>query len=157
MIDRAKGEDIPRILELLVQVNMVHHNGRPDLFKGPTTKYNADELKTLLADDQRPVFVYRDDSGRVLGYAFCILKEVRGDQLMQDIRTLYIDDLCVDENCRGQGVGSALYRHVLDYARQERCYNVTLNVWSLNAPAMAFYQKCGLKPQKVEMETILGE
>ena len=140
MIGRAKGEDIPRILELLVQVNMVHHNGRPDLFKGPTTKYNADELKTLLADDQRPVFVYRDESGRVLGYAFCILKEVRGDQLMQDIRTLYIDDLCVDENCRGRGVGSALYRHVLDYARQERCYNVTLNVWSLNAPAMAFYQ-----------------
>ena len=157
MIDRAKGEDIPRILELLVQVNMVHHNGRPDLFKGPTTKYNADELKTLLADDQRPVFVYRDESGQVLGYAFCILKEVRGDQLMQDIRTLYIDDLCVDENCRGRGVGSALYRHVLDYARQERCYNVTLNVWSLNAPAMAFYQKCGLKPQKVGMETILGE
>ena len=156
MIDRAKGEDIPRILELLVQVNMVHHNGRPDLFKGPTTKYNADELKTLLADDQRPVFVYRDESGRVLGYAFCILKEVRGDQLMQDIRTLYIDDLCVDENCRGRGVGSALYRHVLDYARQERCYNVTLNVWSLNAPAMAFYQKCGLKPQKVGMEAVLG-
>ena len=80
MIDRAKGEDIPRILELLVQVNMVHHNGRPDLFKGPTTKYNADELKTLLADDQRPVFVYRDESGRVLGYAFCILKEVRGER-----------------------------------------------------------------------------
>ena len=156
MIDRAKGEDVPRILELLVQVNMVHHNGRPDLFKGPTTKYNADELKTLLADDQRPVFVYRDESGRVLGYAFCILKEVRGDQLMQDIRTLYIDDLCVDENCRGQGVGSALYRHVLDYARQERCYNVTLNVWSLNAPAMACYQKCGLKPQKVGMEAVLG-
>ena len=155
MIGRAEGADIPRILELLTQVNMVHHNGRPDLFKGPTTKYSGEELATLLRDDQRPVFVYRDEAGRVLGYAFCVMNEVRGDRLMQDIRTLYIDDLCVDENVRGQGIGQALYRYVLDHAREQGCYNVTLNVWSLNAPAMRFYEKCGLRPQKVGMETIL--
>ena len=155
MIERATAADIPRILELLVQVCMVHHKGRPDLFKGPATKYSAEQLKTLLEDASRPVFVYRDDAGQILGYAFCIMKETRGDRLMQDIRTLYIDDLCVDEACRGLGVGGALYRYVLDYARQENCYNVTLNVWSLNAPAMEFYRKCGLKPQKVGMETIL--
>ena len=155
MIERAKRGDIPRVLELLVQVNMVHHNGRPDLFKGPTTKYSAEELETLFGDARRPVFVYRDDAGRILGYAFCVLNEVCGDQLMQDIKTLYIDDLCVDENVRGRGIGKALYEYVLDYARGEGCYNVTLNVWNLNAPAMRFYEKCGLKPQKVGMETIL--
>ena len=155
MIDRANTADIARILELLVQVCMVHHAGRPDLFKGPATKYSAEDLEELLADDLKPVFVYRDDGGRILGYAFCIMKDVKGDRLLQDIRTLYIDDLCVDEACRGQGIGSALYQYVLAYARQENCYNVTLNVWSLNAPAMEFYQKCGLKPQKVGMETIL--
>ena len=155
MIDRAKAADIPRILELLVQVNMVHHNGRPDLFKGPTTKYSGDELAELLRDDRRPVFVYRDETGTVLGYAFCVMNEVRGDRLMQDMRTLYIDDLCVDERARGRGIGKALYQYVLGYARESGCYNVTLNVWSLNAPAMKFYEKCGLRPQKVGMETIL--
>lgn len=33
-VRRARTEDIPSILELLLQVDMVHHNGRPDLFKG---------------------------------------------------------------------------------------------------------------------------
>ncbi len=155
MIERAKSGDIPRVLELLTQVNMVHHNGRPDLFRGPTTKYSAEELETLFRDSRRPVFVYRGGTGEILGYAFCVLNEVRGDRLLQDIRTLYIDDLCVDEKVRGQGVGRALYEYVLDYARQEGCYNVTLNVWSLNGPAMKFYEKCGLRPQKVGMETIL--
>ena len=155
MIERANRGDIPRVLELLTQVNMVHHNGRPDIFKGPTTKYSAEELEALFQDGRRPVFVYRDDAGTVLGYAFCVMNEVKDNRLLQDIRTLYIDDLCVDENVRGQGIGSALYQYVLDYARNEGCYNVTLNVWSLNGPAMKFYEKCGLKPQKVGMETIL--
>ena len=155
VIERAKPGDIPRVLELLTQVNMVHHNGRPDLFKGPTTKYSAEELEALFRNDLRPVFVYRDEQGTVLGYAFCVMSEITGDRLMQDIRTLYVDDLCVDESARGRGIGTALWRHVLGHARREGCYNVTLNVWSLNGPAMKFYEKCGLKPQKVGMETIL--
>ena len=155
MIERAKKEDIPRILELLTQVNMVHHNGRPDLFKGPTTKYSAAELSELLEDGSRPVFVFLDDAGRILGYAFCMMNVIRGNRLLQDVKTLYIDDLCVDEAVRGRGVGTSLYRYVLDYARAEGCYNVTLNVWCLNEHALRFYEHCGLKPQKVGMETIL--
>ncbi len=157
MIDRAKPSDIPRILALLTQVNMVHHRGRPDLFKGPTTKYAPDELAALLADETRPVYVYRDADGEVLGYAFCQLSETRDDRLMQDMKTLYIDDLCVDEAARGHGIGTQLYRHVLQEASRRQCYHVTLNVWCLNAPAMKFYEACGLKPQKVVMETILNE
>ncbi|MBQ4435028.1 MAG: GNAT family N-acetyltransferase [Clostridia bacterium] len=155
MIDRATERDIPRLMELLTQVNMVHHRGRPDLFKGPTTKYSESELETLLKDGAKPIFVCRDEAGRALGYAFCVMKEVAGDRLLQDVRTLYIDDLCVDENVRGRGIGRALYEYVLGYARDQGCYNVTLNVWSLNGPAMKFYEKCGLRPQKVGMETIL--
>lgn len=150
----AENRDIPDVLNLLVQVNMVHHNGRPDLFKGPATKYDAGELRAIFADGSRPVFVY-DEDGRVLGYAFCVFQQHVGSQLMTDIKTLYIDDLCVDENQRGKHIGSALYNHVLDFARQSGCYNVTLNVWSCNPGALEFYEKCGLTPQKIGMEKIL--
>ena len=153
-IRRAEDRDIPDVLNLLVQVNMVHHNGRPDLFKGPATKYSAGELQAIFADDGRPVFVY-DEGGHVLGYAFCMFQQHVGSQLMTDIRTLYIDDLCVDENQRGKHIGSALYDHVLVFARQNGCYNVTLNVWSCNPGALKFYEKCGLSPQKIGMEKIL--
>ena len=154
-VRRAVGADIPAIMDLLVQVNMVHHNGRPDLFKGPTTKYTPEELRDILSDEDAPVFVCVDDEDRVLGHGFCMVQRQANTRLMTEITTLYIDDICVDESARGRGVGRALYEHILAFARQRGCYNVTLNVWSCNPGAMAFYEKLGMKPYKVGMETIL--
>ena len=153
-IRRAVEADIPSILRLLVQVNMVHHNGRPDLFKGPATKYSAEELRAIIADEETPVFVCADEQDRVLGHGFCVMQHA-GGQLMVEHTTVYIDDICVDENARGQGVGKALYEHILAFAREKGAYNVTLNVWSCNPGAMAFYEKLGLVPYKVGMEQIL--
>lgn len=154
-IRRAKEQDMVDIDRLLVQVNMVHHKGRPDLFKAGHKKYTDDQLRTLIHDDTRPIFVAVDESDHVLGYAFCIFQQHLHDNILTDIKTLYIDDLCVDEKIRGQHIGSALYEAVLQFARENGCYNVTLNVWYLNEPAMKFYEHCGLKPQKIGMETIL--
>ena len=154
-VRRAQERDIPGILELLVQVDMVHHNGRPDLFKGPATKYNAEELVDIISDDSRPIFVCADDEGAVLGHAFCMHKQILNDHVLTDVKTLYIDDICVDEKARGQHVGKALYDHVVAYAKENDYYNVTLNVWSCNEGAMKFYEAMGLKPQKVGMEFIL--
>lgn len=154
-IRRAGEKEIEGISHLLRQVLMVHHKGRPDLFKPNVEKYTKEELQKILKDDKKPVFVALGDNGMVLGYAFCVLQQHVNSNILTDVKTLYIDDLCVDENIRGQHIGKELYKHVLSYAKQEKCYNVTLNVWSCNESAMAFYEKCGMKPQKVGMETIL--
>ncbi len=153
MIRRASKEDIQRIIELLHQVNMVHHVLRPDLFKPHTTKYNEQELKSMLSDDTKPIFVYIDED--VLGYAFCQITEVRGNQLLEDIKTLYIDDICVDEQARGRHVGKALYEYVRNYAKAIGCNNITLNVWEGNEPAWCFYKNMGMQVQKTTMEIIL--
>ncbi len=154
-IRNAQEKDIPRILELLVQVNMVHHNGRPDLFNGPATKYTREELLPILTDEKTPVFVAVDEKDAVMGYAFCIFKQYINDNILTDIKTLYIDDLCVDETIRGKHIGKSLYDYVLIFAKESGCYNVTLNVWTCNPSAMRFYEKCGLAPQKIGMEKIL--
>ena len=153
-VRRAEARDIPAILNLLVQVDMVHHNGRPDLFKGPATKYSAEELRAIIADDETPVFVCADERDRVLGHGFCVMQH-SGGRLMVEHTTVYIDDICVDEKARGQGVGKALYEHILAFAREQGAYNVTLNVWSCNPGAAAFYEKLGLTPYKTGMEQIL--
>lgn len=140
---------------LLCQVLMVHHNGRPDLFKAGAKKYTDQEMERIIKDDSRPIFVAVDETGTVLGYAFCIFQQHIDNNILTDVKTLYIDDLCVDETVRGQHIGSRLYEYVLDFAKKSGCYNVTLNVWSCNQSAMAFYEKCGLVPQKVGMEKIL--
>lgn len=154
-IRRAINQDMEDINRLLLQVCLVHHRGRPDLFKYGAKKYTDEQLRALIADDSRPIFVAVGEDGHVAGYAFCVFQQHTGDNILTDIRTLYIDDLCVDETRRGQHIGSQLYRYVLDFARENGCYNVTLNVWSCNEAAMKFYEACGLKPQKVGMEVIL--
>ena len=153
-IRRAVENDISDINRLLRQVLMVHHNGRPDLFKADVKKYTDSELEEIIKDDSEPIFV-AVENGHVCGYAFCVAQEHYGDNILTDIKTLYIDDLCVDESRRGMHIGTELYEFVKAYAKENGFYNVTLNVWACNESAMKFYEHCGLKPQKIGMEVIL--
>lgn len=150
----AQSRDIPGMLNLLQQVGEVHHQIRPDLFRSGAQKYDEAALEALLKNPDRPIFIAQNE-GQVAGYAFCILQITKDDPVLRDRKVLYIDDLCVDEAQRGRGVAGALYQQVCQYARSIGCDAVTLNVWSGNDTAMAFYQKYGLKPQKVGMEFIL--
>ena len=150
----AKPEDVAGILELLKQVGRVHHEGRPDIFRHNAQKYGASQVFRMLESSLQPIFVAVEDD-QVLGYGFCQVKTHELDPVFHDYTELYIDDICVDENARRKGVGSAIYKEILRYAKQRRCHNVTLNVWSFNEDAMAFYKKCGLKPQRIFMETLL--
>lgn len=154
-IRRGELSDLEGINRLLRQVLMVHHNGRPDLFKGDAKKYTDEELADILRKDETPVFVAVDDCRNVLGYAFCVMQSHPSDNILTDIKTLYIDDLCVEEASRGRHIGRLLYEYVLDFAKGQGCYNITLNVWECNPGARKFYEKCGLVPQKTGMEKIL--
>lgn len=153
MIRKAEKRDIGGLIKLLYQADAVHSGIRPDLFKSNTPKYDEPDLEAILGDDSKPIFVYDDDG--VVGHAFCQVIDVRNHRLLQDIKTLYIDDICVDENRRGRHIGLALYEFVRDYARSIGCYNITLNVWEGNDPAMLFYKSLGMQVQKTGMETIL--
>ncbi len=154
-IRRAKEKDMETINKLLLQVCLVHHKGRPDLFRYGGKKYTDEELRVIIADDERPILVAVDEKDNVCGYAFCIFQQHKDNHILTDIKSLYIDDLCVDEDIRGQHIGKKLYEAAVAYAKEHGCYNVTLNVWSCNESAIKFYESCGLKPQKVGMEIIL--
>ena len=153
MIRLATTNDIPRLLELLHQVNMVHYECRPDIFKPHTTKYNAEQLQDLLTQPDKAIFVYEDEG--VQGYAFVQMEDVHDDILLQDMRTLYIDDICVDEQARGKHVGKQLFDHVRAYAEKLGCGTITLNVWEGNDAAMAFYRKLGMSVRKTCMEMMI--
>ena len=152
-IRRATLTDIDGINKLLYEVHKVHSDKRPDLFKIGSKKYTNEELAKIIVDDNRPIFVYVDNDD-ILGYAFCVFIKNNSNSLT-DILTLYIDDLCVDENARGKKVGTSLYNYVLQFAKDAGCYNVTLNVWACNNSALKFYEKCGLSVQKIGLEKIL--
>ncbi|MGI6229733.1 MAG: GNAT family N-acetyltransferase [Tractidigestivibacter sp.] len=157
-IRRATNADIPGLDKCLSQVLSVHANGRPDLFRAGTRKYTDEELKEIIADDDRPIFVAVENNaapGEILGYGFCVVQDFTHSNNMQPIRSLYIDDICVDENARGKHVGTAIYQHIIDFARKGGFHNVTLNVWECNPGARAFYEAMGMSVQKTCMEQVL--
>lgn len=153
-IRRAAEVDIPLIGKLLLQVHRVHSDVRPDLFRKGGRKYTDEELKEIFSDESRPIFV-AERGGEVAGYAFCVHKQSLNDTSMTDIKSLYIDDLCVDETARGLHIGTKIYEYVLDYAKRGGYYSVTLNVWADNVSAVGFYESLGMKIQKIGMEKIL--
>lgn len=154
-IRRARKEDLDGINKLLHEVLLIHHKGRPDLFKADTKKYSDEELLEIIEDDAKPIFVGVDENEDILGYAFCLFQQHKEKNILTDIKTLYIDDLCVEQEKRGMHIGRQLYEYVLSFAKEQGCYNVTLNVWSCNQNALKFYETCGLVPQKIGMEKIL--
>ncbi len=154
MIRKAIENDIPRILDLLSQVNDVHAEGRPDFFIKGRRKYSSKELEGILKDETTPVFVCEEEN-IVKGYAFCVMQDLSGCSNLRPDKSLYIDDICVDEKCRRSGVGKRLYDFVIQYAKEEKCFNVTLNVWDKNPDAKAFYEKMGMRVQKICMEVVL--
>jgi len=153
-IIRATNRHIPGLLRLLGQVGQVHHEIRPDIFRAGALKYTERDLESLLRDETCPVFAAVEGE-TVLGYCFCQIRTYRGSTVLTDRKEIYIDDLCVEEACRGRGIARGLYEHTCRWARELGCSFVTLNVWEGNDGALAFYEKMGMRPRSTTLETRL--
>ena len=151
----AEEKDIDSVIKLLTQVLNIHAKIRPDIFIGETTKYTKEELMEIFNDANRPVYVAVDENDSVMGYAFCIKKEQPFSTNMVPFDSLFIDDLCVDQNIRGKHIGQKIFEHVKEEAKKMGCYEVTLNVWEGNDTARRFYEKMGMVPKETQMEFIL--
>ena len=155
-VRRAVHSDEPRIQDILLQVNSVHAEGRPDIFKQGGRKYTSEQLRLLMEDESRPIFVAVDEeTGDVLGYGFCVIIDTVETSNMMPRRELYIDDLCVDEIYRRHGIGQIIFDYIREYAKEIGSYHLTLNVWACNPSAMKFYEKQGMVMLKKEMEILL--
>ena len=154
-IRKANTKDIPHIKELLQQVLEIHANIRPDIFIPGTTKYTEKELEDILSDENRPIYVATSGEDTCIGYAFCILKNQPFSNNMVPFKSLFIDDLCVDQNTKGQHIGEKLIEHVKEEAKKMGCYEVTLNVWAGNTLAEKFYEKMGFQTKERQLEYIL--
>lgn len=154
-VRRATNKDADKIMDLLEQVLLVHHDIRPDLFRDNGYKYTKEELLSMLPDDKAPIFVCVDEEDNVLGHAFCMIKEILGRPHHYDYRYLYIDDICVDKDKRRMNVGRLLYEQCVSFAKEQQLSSIRLNVWEGNGNAQKFYENMGMKPLSATMEQIL--
>ncbi len=154
-VRRAQIKDIDKINDLLSQVLEIHANIRPDLFIHGTTKYTESQLSKMITDDNKPIYVAVNEKDEVVGYAFCVIENQAASSSVKPFKSIYIDDLCVDQNQRGTHIGKELFEYVKTEAEKMGCYEINLNVWEGNDTARTFYEKMGMKVKKTNMEYIL--
>lgn len=153
-IRKAEKKDAPRINELLKIIAELHHEGRPDIYAGGF-KYSVKDIEKKLSDDSELILVAVNDDDYVLGYTMSKLYEVQPKGVLAGYKKMYIDDVCVDESFRHEGVGRALLLATREYAEKAGCHLAELNVWAFNENAVKFYESCGMKKQRIYMEYIL--
>ncbi len=151
-IRRAEEKDTQNVLRMLSQVLEIHARIRPDVFLPGSTKYTRAELEEIFRNENTPVYVAVNQADEAVGYLFCVLREPPFANTMRPRRSFFIDDFCVDETCRGGGIGRALFAFALEEARRLGCDEVTLNVWEGNDAARRFYENLGMKPKETQME-----
>lgn len=155
-IRKAQLSDIPKILDLLSQVLETHAKIRPDIYISGTTKFTEQQLDAMIESEENNIYVAENESGDVVGHLFFRIKNQPVSNNMRQFSSLFIEDLCVDENARRKHVGKALFEFAKAEAKRRGCYEITLVAWNGNDPANAFYQNMGMTPKEIMYEQILN-
>lgn len=154
-IRKAVFGDNEKLRPLLEQIALLHYKRRPDLFRSTAPCYSADNFEEKLNDSDQYIYIAESDNHKVIGYIFGMVIHYRNHPVYRDFDCFYIDNFCVDENRRSQGVGKMLLEKCSEQAKKLNCHHIDLGVWEFNADAIAFYKSCGMKAKAYKMELIL--
>ena len=98
-------------------------------------------MSQKMMDDKDTFIDVAVEGDAVLGYAMYEILYPKFESTMRPNKTLYLDDLCVDEKYRGKHIGTALFEQVVLEAKELGCYSVNLYAWEGNEAAKNFYKK----------------
>ena len=143
--------DYNDIDRLMAQVHLLHVNGRPDLYIDVDHIYSYEQFKEMVENEDM-ITILAEENEKVLG--ICMIT-MRSKTCMIKRRTAYMEDLCVDESCRGRGIGKALFLYAKEASVKMGAERLDLMVWDFNEDARKFYEKMGMKPQRYIYESKL--
>ena len=147
----AAESDLEQVNRLRRQVNDLHVAGKPEVFKPGFPPELRDFIHAVFADPDQWILVAEED-GEILGFAV-LHHIVRPETPFMYVRDfLDIDEFCVDEGHRRQGVASAMIAFIRDWAREQGFTRVELNMWEFNREALAFYEAAGFTTYRRYME-----
>ena len=148
----AQEEDLERVNGLRREVQSLHAEGEPGIFKPEFGKELRELVYGIMKDPDKGIVVAERD-GRLCGFA--VLNHVRKPEtpFMFEREHLDIDEFGVDEDCRRQGVASAMIAFIRCLAGERGCKRIELNMWEFNRDALAFYEASGFSTYRRYMET----
>ena len=152
-VRRARENELERVNELRMQVNALHVAGKPEVFKPGFPEELRNYIYAIHKDPEQFITVAVKD-GTICGFA--VLHHINRPEnpFMKERDFLDIDEFCVDENFRRQGVASAMIRFILDFVKEKGFKRLELNMWEFNRGALAFYEAAGFKTFRRYMEIL---
>lgn len=148
MLELARPEDREVINALAREVHALHVGWRPDIYEMPEELYP--EERFLSAIQNRELYVARLADVTV-GYILLRIRTAEAPGLVKR-RVMLVDEICVEETCRNQGIGKEMMADARALARAFGCSDMQLGVYPQNDEAVSFYQKCGFTIQNITMQ-----
>lgn len=147
MLELACPNDRPAVNAMAKQVHAMHVAWRPDLYEMIPELYPQERFRQAVEDKQ--LYVAKI-SGTVVGYALLLVREVAHPGVVKR-KVMRIDEICVEEGCRNQGIGTEMMRDIHALAKAFGCRDLQLGVYPQNEAAVAFYEKCGFTIRSIDM------
>lgn len=144
-------KDFEGVNELMKEVHAIHVENRPDLYidlEEPCSKKQFEED----VNNENIISILAEEENQILGICFVSFRE---KTCMVEKRTAYMDDLCVGNKYRKQGIGTKLFYYAQEQAKRMGAERLDLMVWGFNEAAYHFYDKLDMNVQRYIMEKIL--
>ncbi len=150
----AQEEELDRVNELRKQVNDLHVAGKPEVFKPGFCDELRNYVHAIYNDPEQRIAVAAE-KGAICGFAVLHHIHKPENPFMYERDFLDIDEFCVDEAYRRQGVASAMIRFIRDFAKEQGYHRIELNMWEFNEGALAFYEAAGFTTFRRYMEMMI--
>ena len=149
------AEDYPQVLRLFRQLHKVHSDLRPDFYLASDTPITLDRYEAIFEDPENRV-IGAMDGERLVGMCFLLWRSRANNPLCVPRKVAYLDDICVDEAYRKQGIGEMVCQEAFRIAREKKADSAELSVWDCNRGAVAFYRKLGFTNRTLNLELSLS-
>lgn len=135
-------EDHLAVLELHAELDRLHRDAVPEVFRAPEPPRSAEDLRKL-HDGASAVCLVAELDGVVVGFANAFVSDTPQHFVFRARRAVVIDGLAVAPHARRRGIGAALVRALERWAASLHADALELNVWTFNDDALRFYRALG--------------
>lgn len=145
IIEPPQKEELKKVNKLAKQVHELHVNWRPDLFLSVEEVITKEEFEERIQAKEIFVAKMQDE---IVGYITFNIKE-KNNPAMRYRKQLQIEAICVDEEKRGEGVGTELLEKTKEFGKENGCTDMYLTVNQENQNAIKVYEKFGFKVKSI--------
>jgi GNAT superfamily N-acetyltransferase len=137
-------KDLEAVNKLLHQTSLLHSEGVPEFFANHEMLLTEEAFAKHLAEENTVLLCAEDENGMVCGICHMSLNTRSG---FVDLKNAHIENIVVDENCRGQGIGHALMAEAEKRAKEWGAVHLNLLCWDFNDGAYRLYESLGMRPK----------